>query len=108
MDYNTYDRYAKFREDGVVQIPPYVDIPVRSTDVYITYQRGYTRMDVVSYDYYGDPNYGWLIMYANASLGMNEFQIADGSTIRIPYPLDSALTLYKKAIDEYQSENGTD
>lgn len=105
--YGTYDRYSKFREGGEVKFPPFVKIREQNTDKTIVYRRGYTRMDIVSYEYYGDPNYGWLIMYANPSLGMSEFLIPDGSSMRIPYPLDSALTLYKAALEKYITENGS-
>ena len=52
-----YDRYNAFRTSGNVFIPPHVKIQPKSTDFFEEYHRGVTRLDLVSYDYYGDPGY---------------------------------------------------
>ena len=72
--YNTYDRYSKFRENGEVKLVPFVEVPKNSTDVYVTYELGKTRLDSVSYYYYSNPHYGWLILQANPQYGSLEFQ----------------------------------
>ena len=48
--------------------------------------------------YYNNPYYGVLILMANPSLATIEFDIEDGKTIRIPYPLESALERYNSAL----------
>ena len=96
-----YDRYNRFRTDGTIKIPVMVEIPKKSTDYYETYRRGYTRFDLLSYDYYGDPNYDWVILMANPSLGSMEFEFPDGAEIRIPYPLNKTLEQYNKNLDRY-------
>ena len=101
-----YDRYNRFRFDGDVVIPPSVKIPVKSTDFYETYRRGYTRFDILSYNYYGDPNYDWLILMANPSLCGLEFEIEDGSEVRIPYPLSTTLENYNAQIERHQNLYG--
>lgn len=100
MEY--FDRYAKFRIDNGIEMVPFVSIPLQSEDQYIEYRKGQTRMDLLSSEYYGDPNYGWLIMQANPEYGSMEFEIPDLSVIRIPFPLDSALSAYKMGIDKYK------
>ena len=60
-----YDRYSKFRQNGTILHVPFIPIPVRSTDYYTYYEVGKTRLDLVSYQYYGDANYDWLILQAN-------------------------------------------
>lgn len=100
-----YDRYQKFRKDGVIDIVPFVRISENDTDLYIVYDKSRMRMDTLSYKYYGDPDYGWLILQANPQLTTMEYFISDGIRIRIPYPLSTALSRYEQAIDEYNAEN---
>jgi hypothetical protein len=101
-----FDRYAQFRgEDGMTGLVPYIPIPAKPTDYYVQYSKGKTRLDVLSNDYYGDPNYGWLILQANPSAGSVEFRIKDGEVLRIPYPLDVTLVDYKTSISDYQKLN---
>ena len=99
----TYDRYSLFRHNGEIDIVPSVTIPVKSTDYYITYKAGFTRLDVVSNDYYGNPNYDWLILCANPEYGSMEFNIPDGAEVRVPYPLDVTLQDYNGAINRYKT-----
>ena len=96
-----YDRYSKFRIDNEIKMVPFIEIPVHAQDIYIEYHKGSTRMDKLSSDYYGNPNYGWLILQANPEYGSMEFEIPDGVTIRIPFPLEVAITEYKEGIDTY-------
>lgn len=100
-----YDRYQKFRIDGEITIVPGVKIPNESGDIYIEYNKNKMRMDMLSYKYYGDPDYGWLILQANLHVSSMEYLIPDGVTIRIPYPLSTAISRYEQAIDEYNNEN---
>ena len=102
-----YDRYKSFRnDDGTINMVPFIKIPVRSTDEYYTYQIGKTRLDRVSYDYYGDSNYGWLILQANPGISSFEFEIKDGTILRIPLPLDTVILGYEDAIKTYKQLNG--
>lgn len=105
MDYNRYDT---FTSDGKSLLVPFIKIPIASTDIALTYQKRRMRMDMLSFKYYGDANYGWLILQANPSLGNMEFQIPNKSTLRIPYPLDDALRRYETSIARYKNENGID
>lgn len=98
---NTYDRYSKFRENGTVSFPPFVKLPSKNTDLKITYKKGKTRLDNESYYYYGDANYGWLILMANPKYGGLEFLIPDGAELTIPYPLNTTINQYQSAIDSY-------
>lgn len=103
MDY--YDRYEKFRVDGEIKFVPFIEIEIYTTDLFITFNKSTMRMDTLSYKYYGDPNYGWLILQANPKYGSMEFSIPDGVTLRIPYPLETAKTRYETGIENYQNEN---
>ena len=63
------------------------------------------RLDTLSYKYYGDPDYGWLILQANPSIPSMEYRIEDGTIVRIPYPLSTAVNRYEQGINKYNSEN---
>jgi hypothetical protein len=103
----TYDRYNKFRIDGDVKIVPFIKIPIKSSDKYFTYKKGITRFDnSLSNYYYGDPNYGWLILLANANLGALEFEIEDGTNIRVPFPLETSLQQYVNEVNIYDQYYG--
>ena len=95
-----YDRYKKFRKDGKVELMPFVKISAESTDLMLLYDKSKMRFDNLSYKYYGDPNFGWLILQANPSLGTYEYSIKDGVKLRIPYPLQSALARYEAGMDQ--------
>ena len=102
----SYDRYSKFRKNGTILHVPFIPIPVRSTDYYTYYEVGKTRLDLVSYQYYGDANYDWLILQANPEYGSYEYKIPSGSKLRIPYPLDAAISDYNKGIENYKELYG--
>ena len=53
MEKALYNRYSKFRKNGVSLHVPFIEIPVRSTDYYTYYEAGKSRLDLISYDYYG-------------------------------------------------------
>lgn len=100
-----YDRYNKFRTNGEMKIVPGIAIDKSNDDIYIMYEKSKMRMDTLSYKYYGDANYGWLILQANPALPSMEYMIQDSSVLRIPYPLNSALQRYEHAIEEWNKEN---
>lgn len=102
---STYDRYDSFREDGEIKIVPFIPIPIKSTDINVIYHKNKSRLDLISYQYYGNANYGWLIMQANPSLGSMEFEIPDGSLLRIPYPLELTIERYIADINQYNALN---
>lgn len=100
-----YDRYSKFKDDGKNQIIPFIKIESSSTDITVIFQKDTMRMDTLSYKYYGDANYGWLIMLANPKFGSLEYSIPDNAVLRIPYPLSTAISRYENAVDKYKEEN---
>lgn len=97
-----FDRYNKFRNSGTNYIVPFCKIPVSDTDKYVTYRKGKSRLDVISYDIYGSSEYDWLIMQANPECGSLEYNIKDGTVLRIPFPLIETLSQYNKSISDYQ------
>lgn len=63
----------------------YPEFPYNHTDLYIIAKRS-DRMDLLAYEYYGDPRFWWVIARSN-SLPMGTMVIPAGERIRIPYPL---------------------
>ncbi len=96
-----YDRYAAFRNNGSFNVTPTVEIGKEKSDLYIIYDSTRMRFDLLSYKYYGDANYGWMILLANPQYGSLEFMIPHGVKLRIPYPLTSAIQRYEKKITEW-------
>lgn len=97
----TYDRYAKFRGDGEIKLVNCGEVPPKSTDQFERYYKNVSRLDIISYNYYDNPDYGWLILMANPEIGGLEYDIPDGTLLRIPYPLSDSIEDYKKSIDLY-------
>jgi hypothetical protein len=52
----SFDRYSQFRKNNDIEIVPYVSIPKSSGDMYEIYHKGETRLDKISYNYYGNPD----------------------------------------------------
>lgn len=98
-----YDRYSLFRKNGQIEQVPSCKIPKKGTDFFELYRRGETRLDIISYNYYGDARYAWLIMMANPEYGSLEYAIPDGVTLRIPYPLAQTLSDYESAVESYNT-----
>lgn len=101
-----YSRYESFISDGKYKRIPFIEIPKMSSDIYVEFDANRMRLDLLSYQYYDDPRFGWLILQANPSVGSLEFRIVDGSYIRIPYPLESALNNYESEITKYEKYYG--
>ena len=97
-----YSRYSSFMNGANYTKVPFVGVPSCQTDRWTIYKVGETRLDLLSYQYYDDPNYGWLILQANPDVGALEFQIQDGTRLRIPYPLATALQGYENEIERYK------
>lgn len=95
---NYYDRYGNFRINGDMKPVPGITIPYNSSDKNAIYRQGQTRLDKLSNTYYNNPYSGWLIMLANPEYGGLEFNIPDMTSLRIPFPFDSAITRYNTQI----------
>ena len=96
------DRYNNFKSDSNYKPVPGIIIPEKSTDKVITYKLGGTRFDRLSNTYYDTPYYGWLIMLANPQYGGLEFEIPDGSLIRIPFPFKASVNDYLSGVKKYK------
>lgn len=101
-----FDRYSKFRTNGEMKPVPGISIPESSSDKYAIYKEGVSRLDKLSELYYNEPYSGWIILLANPQFGGLEFNIPDLTTLRIPYPLESARGRYMIEIQKYRDLYG--
>jgi hypothetical protein len=99
MEY--YNRYQNFLINGNQTVVPYLKLPQRATDQRYLYVKNKSRLDKISYEKYGAPYFGWLILAANPLYGGLETNIPDGTILVIPFPLVAALQDYKSALDTH-------
>ena len=99
-----YDRYAFLKnEDGTISPMPFVPLPERSSDKYEYWNTSRSRLDKLAQKYYGNPFYDFLILYANP-LYISEFEIPDGTLIRIPFPLAQARSDYETKLERIRKQ----
>lgn len=95
------DRYKPFKINETLLSVPFIEIPVRDSDIYITFNHNIDSLDYISYKYYSDEDYDWLILQANPEVGSLEFDIPENTILRIPFPLNQVLNDYfEKAENE--------
>ena len=100
-----YDRYGEFKSNGKYKFIPFLKIPRKATDLTVVYKSD-TRLDIISDDYYNNPNFGWLILQANPEYGGMEFDIPNNTTLRLPFPLLPSLNDFDKVLTRYRKING--
>lgn len=105
-DMETISRYEQFISNGKCEYVPSIPIIKQTSDFYIVYDAYRMRMDTLSYEYYKNPNYGWVILQANLEYGSLEYAIPNGSMLRIPYPIENALDAYNENIKKYKKIYG--
>jgi hypothetical protein len=71
----------------------YPDVPINEEDSYIITTLG-DRLDLIAYDFYGDPTYWWVIASAN-SLPGDSMIPPIGMQLRIPYEIIRTVNQYK-------------
>ena len=96
-----YNRYQTFLVEGQQTTVPFVTLPKRSSDQSYIYKKNRSRLDKISFEKYGTPYFGWLILAANPMYGGLEQNIPDGTILIIPYPLTASLQDYKAALDTH-------
>lgn len=101
-----FDRYSKFRDNGNIKPIPGIVIPELGTDKRAIYKKGQSRLDKISNTFYDNAFSGWLILSANPEFGGLEFNIPDMTSLRIPFPYDSAIGRYITEIQNYKTLYG--
>lgn len=98
-------RYNFFKKGGVVYPTPSLNLKHKSSDREEFYKVGESRLDKISYKYYGDPNYGYLILMANPNIASNETDITLSCMLRIPYPLNETINEINNFYRSYVDKN---
>ena len=93
-------RYDSLSNNGKNITAPFIKLDVKSSDKYILFKEGETRLDVIADEYWDKPEEGWLIMMANPEFGGLEWGIPDQTVIRVPYPYDTTINEYNRKIKE--------
>lgn len=96
----TYDIYKDFRVGNEILFLPNIVIPESDSDVFVPYE----RLDKLANDYYNNPKDYKLILMANPKYTY-EFDIPEGTIIRIPFPRESAIIRYKNEVNLYKRLN---
>ena len=99
MDY--YRRYSKFFLNGTQTVVPFINIGNRTSDQKYVYRTAQSRLEKISYEQYGSPYFGWLIMLGNPKYGGQEWNITDGSILTIPFPLVASLQDYNNQLETH-------
>lgn len=97
-----YSRYQSLLKNGDSATMPHININERSTDKVVIWDNN--SMDRLSFKYYQDPRYGWIILMANPQFTM-EFDIPKTALIRIPYPLDLVRNEIEEKINNFSKNN---
>lgn len=101
---NTYNRYEIFiNTNGDIDQLPFVEIPEATTDKYEIWNEGLSRMDKLSQKYYNDPFYDFFILFANPEY-VSEFDIPDGTLVRIPFPLERVKSIYEGGLQKIKTQ----
>lgn len=104
MPYVDYNRYAiLMNTDGTTDNMPFVNLPVNASDKYEYWNPEFSRMDKLSQKYYGNPFFDFFILYANPSY-VSEFDIPEGTLIRIPFPLNKVKSDYEAILTAYKTQ----
>jgi hypothetical protein len=104
MPYKDYDRYAILKNsDGTIESMPFVNLPINSTDKYEYWNTNYSRLDKISQKYYGNPFYDFMVLLANPMYN-SEYDIPDGTLIRIPFNLNKAIADYEAILTAYMKK----
>ena len=68
----------------------YPEIPYNVNDVYVYTTVG-DRLDNLANQFYGSPEYYWVLSSANPELGLNSLYVPEGTQLRIPSGLNNII-----------------
>lgn len=97
-----YNRYKELEDGENIEYSPFIKLTPKSTDTFVTYNTGKSRLDKISSQYYGAPYYSALILMANPELGGLEQMISNNTLIRVPLPLKQTLEEYRTKLRRYR------
>jgi hypothetical protein len=103
MPYQDYNRYELLKNsNGTTDAMPFVKLPENPSDKFEYWNTNFSRLDILSQKYYGNPFYDFLILYGN-NVYLSEFDIPDGTLIKIPFPLSKAKADYEQILMSFKT-----
>ena len=100
-----YNRYSKLISNGLTKQMPFIKLRIKASDKSKIWNKNIDRLDTISQKYYDHPYGGWLIMLANPQYG-TEFDIPDGTLIRIPFPYKTSQQQFIDEMNRYDNKFG--
>ena len=100
MPYDFYRFLVKQGDNTLNNMPP-IEIDARESDKRVTYNKGFTRLDRIAGDIYEDETLTKLILWANPEYAY-EFDIPDGTVIRVPFPKNDVLQEVTRKINTHK------
>ena len=91
---------SRYTNLPINELNPISKIEISSTDLYIQFNKSKMVIDNLAFIYYNNSEYDYLIKLANPEYIYDE-DFEDGTIIRIPYPLDSAISRYETSLANY-------
>src|ERR1035437_459401 len=85
-----YDFHQYLISGTTLQEMPAIIISERNTDKRVIYDKKITRLDRIAGDIYGDETLSKIILWANPAYFI-EFDIPDGTVIRVPFPANDVI-----------------
>jgi len=86
-----FDFYQYLRENKELKNMPPIEISIRKTDKYVTYNKNFNRLDKIAGEIYEDETLGKIILWANPEY-YYEYDIPDNTVIRIPFPEEDVIS----------------
>ena len=85
-----FDFYDILRSNNVTKNMPAFTISSRNSDKRVVYDQKTKRLDNISGEIYGDETMWRVILWANPQYFV-EFDIPNGTVIRVPWPLNDVI-----------------
>jgi hypothetical protein len=103
MPYDFYKYLQQPNSPRTLKDMPPISIKKRNTDKFILYDRGKARLDYIAGQVYNDETLWRVIMWANPEYFV-EFDIPQGTSIRVPYPINDVLSEITQQLVNYSSQ----
>ena len=103
MPYDFYKYLQQPNSPRTLKDMPPISIKKRNTDKFILYDRGKARLDYIAGQVYSDETLWRVIMWANPEYFV-EFDIPEGATVRVPYPINDVLSEITQQLVDYASQ----
>lgn len=93
-----FNRYSNLGYEGdKMKMLPFVKISESVSDKYEIWNSMIHRYELLSDQYYGSPFYDVFLYYGNPEY-LSEYDIPDGTIIRIPFPLNRVKTEFENFV----------